>query len=237
MIECIILAGGFGTRLKSVVSDRPKPLAEVNKVPFLDLLLHRLASEKDVFKVILAIGYMREMIAEQYQTHPFSFRLEFSMEEQPMGTGGAIKKALEMTSSSSVLVMNGDSYVEFDFKSFQDFHFQKSADLTLVCRKMDDASRYGILRLNEERRIVAFEEKSEEPREGIINGGVYWMKRSFFEAFSFDQKFSLETEIAAHLFKKKIFGYPCQGLFIDIGTPESFLEAQTLLKPLTLEKS
>lgn len=233
-MDCVILVGGFGKRLATVVPDCPKPLAEINGVPFLDLLLHQLAQFIAIEKVILAIGYLGHQIIQRYQRHQFPYQIGFSIEQTPLGTGGAIQKALQQTNSSPVLVMNGDSYLQFDLESMLLNHLETNADLTLLYREVTDASRYGTLQIETgKKRILAFQEKA--PGSGLVNAGVYLMHPSFLRNLVFGEAYSFETEALPSLLSKRVFGYPCQGLFIDIGTPQSFLEAQTILKPLTVQ--
>jgi D-glycero-alpha-D-manno-heptose 1-phosphate guanylyltransferase len=224
MIDCIILAGGLGTRLRPVVSDRPKPLARINGVPFLDLLLAQVTPV--VEKVIFAVGHLGEQIVTKYPEHLFSF------ENKPLGTGGAIQKALSQVSSEYVLVMNGDSYIEFDLPSFLTAHREKNADATILFRSIPDASRYGLLKMDGE-KIIGFEEKKSSAKEGLINAGVYLFRKDLLEELMLGESFSLERDVFPLLLKKRLFGYPSNGLFIDIGTPESYLEAQNVLKPFT----
>jgi len=233
-MDCILLVGGLGTRLAAVISDRPKPLADINGTPFLDLLLHQLARFSTVKKVILAIGHLGHQIVRRYQNHGFPYQLVFSFEETPLGTGGAIKKALAHTSSSYILVMNGDSFIQFDLSALQEHHLNTFADFTLLYREVPDASRYGTVQIDtKSQQVIAFKEKWPSVSPGLVNAGVYLMTHSFLDDLPFGPSYSLETQALPFLLKKRVFGYPCQGLFIDIGTPQSFLEAQTLLKHLT----
>jgi D-glycero-alpha-D-manno-heptose 1-phosphate guanylyltransferase len=222
MIDCIILAGGLGTRLRSIVSDRPKPLAKIHGIPFLDLLLVKMPSA--VQKVIFAVGYLGDQIAAKYPNHCFSF------EDRPLGTGGAIRKALSQVVSEHVLVMNGDSFLDFDFACLFAAHLEKNADMTLLYRSVPDASRYGALKM-EAGRVIGYEEKNPTAKEGLINLGVYLFKSDLLRGLDLGEAFSLEKDAFPLLLQKKVFGIPCQGLFIDIGTPQSYVEAQNVLKP------
>lgn len=231
MIECVILAGGLGTRLRSVVSHVPKPLAPINGVAFLDLLLTQIAGFSAVSKVVLAIGYKASQIVQHYKYHTFPFLLEFSIEDFPLGTGGALKKALNLIESEHVLVLNGDSYLSFSFSELWNFHLQTSADITLSAVFAKSANRYGLLELDiETTQILSFKEKSQESTQGLVNAGVYLMKKTIMDEFIFDGAFSLEKDVFPKCISHKMYAHICTGPFIDIGTPESFLLAQQMMR-------
>ena len=220
-IESIILAGGLGTRLRECVPDLPKPLAPINGAPFLDILLKQLETFP-VSKIVLAVGYKAECIQDAYKGRS----LIFSVEDEPLGTGGALKKALALTSSEHVLALNGDSFLDIDFTAFWQQHQETRADLTLACLSMEN-ERYGSVSFEEDtRRIRSFTEAS-----SWINGGVYLMQRDLLKEFP--PFFSLEKEAFPALLHKNLYGFPCKGTFIDIGTKSSFCEAQQLLRAFT----
>lgn len=229
MIDCIILAGGMGTRLRSVVADRPKPLALIDGVPFLALLLHTLATSGLVRKAVLAVGYKADAIVDFIFSHSLPFPVEFSREEEPLGTGGAVKKALEKTETADVLVLNGDSYFEFSLEEFLLQHRRDGLDATLVYTHVDDASRFGRLEIDLS-KVKAFQEKTDRNEPGFINAGVYLFKRTLFEGFSLPQQFSLERDLFPQLIPMGMGAFCADGVFIDIGTPNSYLEAQTILQ-------
>lgn len=226
-MEVIILAGGLGTRLKEVVSDVPKPLALINQTPFLDLILEQLISFKLINKVILAIGYKAELVIDYYSKKTFPFNLEYSVEKFPLGTGGALKRALGKTSGQVVLAMNGDTYLDLPFDSFLEFHKNKEADLTMACLEAPKEVRYGAVIFDENFRIKDFAEKEASH---WINAGFYLINPTIFDFCESDVFLSLEKDLFPLLLKKKMMGYPCRGKFIDIGTKSSYFEAQTLLR-------
>lgn len=226
-MEAIILAGGLGTRLRSVVQDVPKPLACIGNKPFLDLLLAQLASFGTIQKVILAVGYKADKIIAHYEKNPSPLPLCYSFETKPMGTGGALRKAIELSSSAQVLVLNGDSYIELPWSSFYSSHDSSQADVTIACHAVDDASRYGTVIFEPvSNRIQAFEEKNAQCRSGWINGGFYLMNREVVLSLPIEIPFSLEKEIEKNIRQKRYFSYPCSGFFIDIGTADSYATAQ-----------
>lgn len=233
-MDAVILAGGLGSRLKEVVSDLPKPLAPIHDKPFLDILLAQLDAFEMVSKVILAVGYRADQVVSYYEKRP---NITFSIESSPLGTGGALKKALDSVSSEDVLVCNGDSFLDYSLAEMWQHYRAADADITMACRKVEEASRYGQVDFDEERgRILGFQEKSSEKLEGWINGGVYLMKRDILRDFPSNHPFSLEQELFPKLLKKRMFSYPVAGLFIDIGTKESYFQAQEILTGIYAEE-
>ena len=234
--DCIILCGGFGTRLQKTVPNLPKALAPINNQPFLDLLLKQLGAFDGLSRVILATGYRAEQIQEHCQKHLSSLPIEFSFESKPLGTGGGIKKALSVSSSESVLIMNGDSYCDFSFESFYQFHRDKEADITLLCPHVKNSNRYGQIKVDSETsEIFSFAEKQEQNSSGRINGGVYLIRKNLLINGGYPESFSLEKMVFPQYIRRKMYAYLHEGVFVDIGTHRSFLEAQHLLKHITIK--
>ena len=233
-MDAVILAGGLGSRLKEVVSELPKPLAPIHDKPFLDILLAQLDASEMVSKVILAVGYRADQVVSYYKNRP---NITFSIEASPLGTGGALKKALDGVSSEDLLVCNGDSFLEYSLAEMWQSYRAANADFLMACREVEEASRYGQVDFDgESGRILGFQEKSTEKLKGWINGGVYLMKRDLLRDFPSDHPFSLEQELFPKLLKKRMFRYPVSGLFIDIGTKESYFQAQEILKGVYAEE-
>ena len=225
-MQAVILAGGFGTRLKEAVPDLPKPLAPINGRPFLDILLDQLGQIKEIDKVVLAIGYKAEAIV-RHCSADYPFELDFSIEDKPLGTGGALKQALNLIDSSDVLVMNGDSYLDFSFDKLQKEHEKRGANVTLGALRIEKADRYGFLSVDETTgEILSFSEKKEGVSSGFINGGVYLVKKDLFSPF--EEVFSLEKDFFPRIINR--FACIFDGAFIDIGTPDSFTQAQEVLR-------
>lgn len=225
--EAIILAGGFGTRLKEVISDIPKPMAPVNGKPFLAYLLLYL-KKYNIQKVTLSTGYLSEKIEEYFGNEFEGMQLSYSHEETPLGTGGGIKLAVQKSSSETILVLNGDSFFDIDINEFYAKHRWNRADFSIALRKVENAARYGTIGIEEEDRIIFFKEKDGEEKPGLINGGVYLLSRDLFlkntphgEAFSIERDF-FETFINRFIF----CAYTGKGYFIDIGIPEDYNKAQ-----------
>ncbi len=228
-IDAIILVGGFGTRLKEVVSDVPKPLAKINGKPFLQLLLEKLASFGTIERVILAAGYKACALEAHFEQHPASLPLLFSIEKEPLGTGGALRKALALVKTPHVLAMNGDTWLDFSFADFFQHHQNLGAKMTLALHPTKGEDRFGGVEFDHKSFIIkAFKEKAAGCT--WANAGVYLMERDFLDETPLEKSFSLEREAFPRLLKKGIFGYPCTSTFIDIGTKDSYFEAQDLLK-------
>jgi D,D-heptose 1,7-bisphosphate phosphatase len=230
-IDTIILAGGLGTRLRGVVDDRPKALAPIGDRPFLDLLLNFLSSWGCTRKVVLATGYMGDKIESEYaRCSSYSFKICLSREERLLGTGGAIKKALAHTHTKNVLVMNGDSFTNVNLAKLLSTHAETGSDMTVVLKKMADASRYGRVNIDATGRIVGFREKDSAIGEGYVNTGIYVIKRELFEEVQKEKVLSLEKELLPAFISRQVFGYVTRGKFIDIGVPETYRVAKAYLR-------
>ncbi len=227
-MDCIILAGGFGTRLQAAVPGLPKALAPIQGVPFLKLLVQQLVLSGQITQITLALGYLAGQIVEAFRG--FSFPLEYSYENKPLGTGGAVKNALDKTKSDPILVLNGDTYVDLPFREFLSFHRANKADATLAYRAMDDASRFGTLELAQDGRVRNFVEKKHQ--QGLVSCGAYLLNRDVFKWMSHGDAFSLEKDVFPLLLQNRLFGFQCTGLFIDIGTPDSYSQSQQLLRAI-----
>lgn len=225
-MQAILLCGGMGTRLRSVVSDRPKPMADICGKPFLQYLLEMLR-DKGITEVIFALGYMGEMIEEYFRDgSAFGLKISYSYEEEPLGTGGAIRNALPKILEEEVLVLNADTYFPMDYQGLYHFHQENDGDFSLATRAVPDISRYGAVRRDAAGRILAWNEKLEDggqPLAGEINGGIYVMKKSLIAEIS-EGKQSLEQDCIPKWLSegKRIFGLPFDGYFMDIGIPKDY---------------
>ena len=225
-MQAILLCGGMGTRLRSVVSDRPKPMADICGKPFLQYLLEMLR-DKGITEVIFALGYMGEMIEDYFQDgSAFGLKIAYSYEEEPLGTGGAIRNALPKILEEEVLVLNADTYFPMDYQGLLRFHQENDGDFSLATRAVPDISRYGAVRRDAAGRILAWNEKLEDggqPLAGEINGGIYVMKKSLIAEIP-EGKQSLEQDCIPKWLSegKRIFGLPFHGYFMDIGIPEDY---------------
>lgn len=231
-IDAIVLAGGLGTRLRGAVDDVPKVLAPVNGRPFLDIILASLDRSGLVKKVILAVGYMADKIIAHYKNaDEYKFKIDFSLEERPMGTGGGIKNAVRYSESEDILALNGDSFVDVDLEGFRSFHDRTGGELTMVLKKVGDAGRFGNVIIGTDHRIISFEEKKASAP-GLINAGMYLFKRKLFDAVEPDKACSIEKDLFPLFLKKNVYGYISDGKFIDIGIPETYKVASEYLKEI-----
>ncbi len=222
--DAIILAGGFGTRLKDSVQDKPKTLAPVNGRPFLYYLINQIKSF-GVDRLILSLGYLSDMVETWIREAQFNnLEIIFSTEQTPLGTGGALNLALSHTSSDTVLVMNGDSYTKVDLISFFKFHTDNKSDISLIATRVTDTRRFGTVHIDNKNRLKGFSEKQEcvEIQEGYINSGIYLVNRSCLPTIPRFTKISLEQEILPELLSKRFHVMKGKYPFIDIGTPESY---------------
>ncbi|MDR1402235.1 MAG: nucleotidyltransferase family protein [Tannerellaceae bacterium] len=222
-MEAIILAGGMGTRLQSVVPDVPKCMAPVAGKPFLYYLLATL--EKSGFDhLILSLGYKHEAIEEWLDTLSFSMRVSFVIEEEPLGTGGAVKYAVSQAEEADIFILNGDTFLGVDYGGMLGLHQETNAIATLALKRMEKFNRYGVVEVDMSRRIVRFLEK-QYCELGLINGGTYLIKK---EALSLlPEKFSLERDFfETNVSTDILSGFLCDGYFIDIGIPEDYIQAQ-----------
>jgi D-glycero-alpha-D-manno-heptose 1-phosphate guanylyltransferase len=220
--EAVILAGGFGTRLSSVISDMPKVMAPVNGRPFLDYQLAYLAFS-GIKRVIMAVGYKHEMIMQHYGDRFGNIRIEYSIEQEPLGTGGAVKQAFKITQNSPVLVLNGDTFFEIDLSKFHDFYRRRDAKIIMAIREVDDVGRFGAVEVEWDGQITRFHEKSDMRDKGKINGGIYLIDKNFFLNLDLPNKFSLEKDFFEKVYKQQnIYAMTCRRYFIDIGVPDEY---------------
>ena len=228
-MEVIILAGGLGTRLRSEVKDVPKCMAPVAGKPFLWYLLTDLKKYKEVTRVILSVGYLREVIFEWIPTvqDDFPFSFDYAIEEEPLGTGGGIRLAMEKVTEEEAIILNGDTYFAVDLNELVAAHKnQPEVKLTIALKPMKDFERYGTVTTAEDGRVLKFNEK-QPCKEGEINGGVYVLSKddSIFDGQP--KKFSFETAVMQEKCGETgcLFGVVQNGYFIDIGIPEDYKRA------------
>ena len=232
-IDVLILCGGFGKRLRDVINNRPKPMAEINGRPFLDILIDYVASY-GFRRFILCIGYMGDVIKQYYQERGSSLTILFSEEREPLGTGGAIKNTEPLIQSNPFLVMNGDSFCPIDLCAFLDFHTSKGALLSIALVKAKETQDYGVIALGESQRIVSFDEKRvgagfcSSPVEGnsFINAGIYLFDNHTLSTIPSHKNFSLEYDLFPKIINREFYGYVTSETLIDIGTPERYEKAK-----------
>ncbi len=228
-LSAIILAGGLGTRLRSVVADLPKCMATVAGRPFLDIVIELLLKQ-GIDKIIFSVGYKSEIIIDHVNNQYPQLHKQFSIEEEPLGTGGAVKLACNHASDENVLILNGDTLFSIDIEKLTGFHNTTGADCTLSLKPMQDFNRYGVVELNDDLSIASFKEK-QQYESGLINGGVYALNVAGFLKEDLPQKFSFEKDYLEQYFeKRKMYGDIQDVYFIDIGIPEDFERAQEELR-------
>ena len=228
--EAVILAGGFGTRLQKVVSDVPKPMAPINGEPFLNFILYKLKNE-GIKTVVFSVGYLSDVIIEYFKNKFAGIEIKYSIEKNPLGTGGGIKLAMQNCNQEEILVLNGDSFFNVPIQELYIKHCDKKSVCTMALRDVENASRYGSVEINNQNRIVNFEEKSEIEKAGKINGGVYILNKNHFIKNTPQENFSIEQNYFQALYKtEKFYGFSFQNYFIDIGIPESYNQANNDFK-------
>ena len=229
-ITAAILAGGLGTRLRSILTDKPKVLAEIHGRPFLSYLLDQL-NDAGVRRVVLLTGYrggeIRSVFGDSYQ----NIKLRYSEELSPLGTAGAVRLALPMIDSDPTLVMNGDALCDADIRRFYSWHCAGDRAGSLLLAEVPDSSRYGRVALDQEGRVLRFDEKSGHSGLGLINAGVYLLSRRVLESIPEGRAVSIEHEVFPNWIGQGLHGYQTRNRFIDIGTPESYAEAHHFFSP------
>lgn len=230
--KAVLLVGGLGTRLRSVLPATPKALASVGTKSFLDLLVRQLRYQ-GIRNMVMCTGHLAEQIESEFgDGHAWDVVIEYSRETQALGTAGAIKLAEPyLREVDDFLVMNGDSFLEVDFDDFVRFHRGHGGLVTIAGWRAKNAARYGTVRMGASGRVTAFEEKTGNDSPGLINGGVYVFNRAVLEHIP-ETPASLERDVFPHLLDQGVFAMEQHGMFIDIGTPEDLACAQPLCERL-----
>jgi D-glycero-alpha-D-manno-heptose 1-phosphate guanylyltransferase len=223
--EAIVLAGGLGTRLRSAVPDLPKCMAPVAGRPFIYYVINYY-KRQGISKFIFCLGYKHEMIEKYLQESLSGLDYDVTIEEESLGTGGAIYQGALQSTGTDALVLNGDTFFDVDVRELSSFHKNKNADCTLCLKEMKNTDRYGVVESDKEGRITSFKEKNFYER-SVINGGVYALNTEAFLSEKFPEKFSFERDYLEKYYKeKKMYGLKQNGYFIDIGIPEDYNKAQ-----------
>jgi NDP-sugar pyrophosphorylase family protein len=230
-VKAIMLVGGLGTRLRSVVASKPKVLASIGEKSFLELLVCQLRSQ-GFRHFLMCTGYLAEQIESKFgDGRMWDVCIEYSREEMPLGTAGALKLAQHhLRDTSEFLVLNGDSFLEIDFRRLMSFHREhRHAIATMAVLRVPNASRYGTVDIDANNRVVGFVEKTGSETPGLINGGIYIFKRSVLEHIP-EEPASLEKDVFPRILQRGIYAQEQHGTFIDIGTPADYARAQELLQ-------
>ena len=229
-VTAVILAGGQGTRLRSVVDGKQKVIASVGGRPFLEYIFDELIAA-GVKNTILCTGYHSEQLEELFGERYKNLSIIHSREPTPLGTAGAIRNSMQHISSKTAIVLNGDSIVKFDLNSFYGFHRDSAAKVSMALFEAKDATRYGSVKLDLTTcRVEEFAEKKSTTEKAWINAGVYLIEKDLLNNIPPSKVVSLEKDIFPEwVSKEQFFGFPVtDGLFIDIGTPESYGEANRI---------
>jgi NDP-sugar pyrophosphorylase family protein len=223
-IPVAILAGGLGTRLRSVIGERTKVVAEVNGRPFLAHLLDQIA--RFGFRdVVLCVGWQADAVEAALGSAHGPLRLRYSREPEPLGTGGALRLALPLLEGPAAMVLNGDSYCDADLAAAWAEHRERRATATLVLVEMADTSRYGRVELAADGVISRFTEKQESSTAGWINAGIYLLERARIEAIPAGRALSFERDVLPGWIGTGLRSHCTRARFIDIGTPQSYSAA------------
>ena len=228
--EAIVLAGGLGTRLRGVLPGIPKCMAAIHGKPFLEYVFEYLINQ-GISKVILSVGYRKDQIINYFDDRYCPLKIEYAIENQQLGTGGAVKLALDYCSQDNVFVLNGDTYFSPDLQSIEKLHFQSEADVTIAVKHVPNTGRYGLVQTDNDGRIIDFRKRDPLSGSGLINGGIYLIKKQVFNGTP-EGKFSLESDVFKDsCLRLKMKAFRTDADFLDIGIPEDYVKAQSMIKP------
>lgn len=231
-MTAVILAGGLGTRLRPVVSNCAKVLADVDGQPFVQFILDQL-SVSGVKSVVLCAGYKGAELEKALSPSHAGLHLAYSHETSPLGTAGALRRALPSMDSDPVLVLNGDSFCTGDIAGLLEKHIEKRAAATIMLVHQEDTRSYGRVDTDADGWVVAFHEKSDVKEPGWVNAGVYILSREVLESIPEDRQVSLEKEIFPAWIDRGLYGFQTEGALMDIGTPERYAAAPEFFKALS----
>lgn len=227
-LDVVILAGGKGTRLQSVISDRPKPMAEVSGRPFAEWLVLALRAQ-GLRRMVLCTGYMHEAIEAYFRDgKQWDVEIVYSRDPSPLGTGGALRQALSQVRTDRFLAMNGDSFCPVDVHALATAHVARRACASLWLVPAEDCTRAGLVEIDEHGAVRAFHEKPPEKHQGLISAGIYLLERKVAETIPLGKPVSLEADFFPRLIGHGLYAVIGRGPFLDIGTPDAYGEADKL---------
>lgn len=230
-VKAVVLAGGLGTRLRSVVPSKPKVLASIGERSFLELLVRQLRSQ-GIQRLVMCTGYMADQIESEFgDGSQWGISIEYSREEKPLGTAGAVKLAQShLSDCPEFFVLNGDSFLEIDFRNFLAFHRKNAGAIaSMGVLRVENASRYGTVQVDSNSRVSGFAEKTGSELPGLVNGGVYVFNQAVLQRMP-EGPASLEKDVFPRLLDEGVYAQEQHGMFIDIGTPADYERAQELLR-------
>lgn len=222
-MQAVILAGGLGTRLKDVLPpDTPKALAPIGDRKFIDFQINYLF-DQGIKDIVICLGHLADKIRNYLgDGSPYGVNIKYSLEVEPLGTGGAIKNALSYL-DNYFCILNGDSFLNMNIAELAHFHHKNNASLTLALTTVHNASRYGMVDIEDNGKILSFKEKDQYTLTGVINAGVYIVNRDAIPWHNLPKCFSLEKDLFPAITKQgRLFGYKVNGFFIDIGIPTDY---------------
>ena len=214
--EAIILCGGLGTRLKSVISDIPKPMAPIKDKPFLEFILEYL-KRQNITKIVLAVSYKYEIIQNYFQNSYLDMEIVYSIENEPLGTGGATLQALKLIDGDNAYVLNGDTIFDINLNNLK----LENSKICVALKQMKDFDRYGSVNIDKYNNIISFNKKKFRS-DGLINGGIYLVSKDIFNGFNLNSKFSFEEFFQNNFLKLKARACIFDRYFIDIGIPQDY---------------
>lgn len=223
--DVVILAGGLGKRLSSVTGGSQKVLAKINDQPFLEILIDYIASQGGA-RFILCVGHGRQEVMDHFNNRYQDREIIFSTEEEPLGTGGALKQGASYVKTPYFLAMNGDCFCVIDYHQLIAFHHDHKAQATLAVTLLSDTHEYGTIEIADGGVIEAFKEKQPLAKASFINTGTYCFQRNVFSLVKTHFKFSIEYDFFPHLVGKSFYAFKVENRFIDIGTPDRYHWAQ-----------
>ena len=231
-MKALVLAGGFGTRLRPLSCSRPKMLFPIANRPLIDYTLEALSKEESVDTVVLAVYYMAESLVRYLGPTKYDLGILYSREQRPLGTGGPVKKAKDIMDGDRFMVMNGDILTDFDYKRLIEYHEEKGGVATIALTQVSDPTRYGSVELDWEGRITRFVEKPEYGKapSNLINAGIYIMEPEILDYIPDEGKVRIETEVFPKLAEEnKLYGFESHGFWMDIGEPQDYLGANAMM--------
>ena len=226
-MQAVILAGGYGKRLRPLVSDRPKPMANICGKPFLDYQI-RFLRKQGIRDILMCVGYMHDEIIKYFRNgEDYSVHIEYSIEEQPLDTGGAIKHVLQLVNENFFL-LNGDTIANVNLNSMSNFHKEKNSDITIALVELNNNPRYGHVQIDTDSRILSFSEKNNVLDKSLVNAGIYLINKNSINWKILPDAFSLEKNLFPKLIlSKKVFGFKFKDYFIDIGIPTDYMKFES----------
>ncbi len=235
-MEVIILCGGLGKRLRPIIYDHPKVLAKIGNTTFLDILINNI-SIYELKNITLCIGHLKDHVKRHFcyycdgnnNCNHNGYNIKFSEEEEPLGTGGALKNAIPSIRCDTFIAMNGDSICNVDYRDLVNFHINKNALLSMVLVRSLTSKDYGTVLLDNSQRIISFNEKTTNNKESLINAGIYIMQKDILYHMPKGKTFSLEYDLFPKLCNDRFYGFITEGEVIDIGTPERYEKATDIL--------